>query len=200
MKQKLVNDPTPSKKTFVCPWWFCFTFDNILRKLFHNPESLLASFITRGATVMDIGAGMGYFTIPLARMVGAAGKVIAADLQQEMLTAIYKRARKARLAERIIFHQCTAEKIGVIEPIDFCQADFCLAFWMLHEVPDQHSFLGEISAILKSNGFLLLVEPRLHVTRENFMISVDAARAAGLSVIDWPAARFSHSVLLQKVV
>ena len=195
MKQKLVNDPTPSKKTFVCPWWFCFTFDNILRKLFHNPESLLASYITRGATVMDIGAGMGYFTIPLARMVGAAGKVIAADLQQEMLTAIYKRARKVQLTERIIFHQCTAEKIGVTEPIDFC-----LAFWMLHEVPDQHSFLGEISAILKSNGFLLLVEPKLHVTMEKFLISVDAARVAGLSVIDWPAVRFSYAVLMQKVV
>ncbi len=195
MKPKLVTDPTPSKKPFVCPWWFCFTFDNILRKLFHNPESLLAPFITRGATVMDIGAGMGYFTIPLARMVGDSGKVIAVDLQQEMLTAIFNRARKARLAERIIFHQCTAEKIGVTEPIDFC-----LAFWMLHEVPDQHSFLGEISAILKSNGFLLLVEPRLHVTRDNFMISVDAARAAGLSVIDWPEVRFSYSVLLQKAV
>jgi ubiquinone/menaquinone biosynthesis C-methylase UbiE len=195
MKTKTVNDPSPLKRPLVCPWWFCFTFDNILRKPFHNPERMLASFITKGTTVMDIGAGMGYFTIPLARMVGAAGKVIAADLQQEMLTAMYKHARKARLAERIIFHQCTAEKIGVSEPIDFC-----LAFWMLHEVPDQHSFLAEIAAILKPNGFLLLVEPKLHVTRKNFMISLDTARAAGLSVSDWPAVRFSYAVLLQKVV
>jgi ubiquinone/menaquinone biosynthesis C-methylase UbiE len=195
MKTKTLNDQTPLKHTHVCPWWFCFTFDNVFRKPFHNPERMFESFITKGATVMDIGAGMGYFTIPLARMVGDSGKVIAADLQQEMLTAIYNRARKARLAERIIFHQCTAEKIGVTEPIDFC-----LAFWMLHEVPDQHCFLSEISAILKPNGCLLLAEPKMHVNSNNFIISLDTARAAGLAVIDWPAVRFSYAVLLQKVL
>ncbi len=195
MKTKTLSDQAPFKRPHVCPWWFCFTFDNVFRKLFHNPEHMLASYITEGSTVLDIGAGMGYFTIPIAKIVGASGKVIAADLQQKMLTAIYKRARKAQLVDRIIFHQCTPEKIEVTEPVDFC-----LSFWMLHEVPDQHSFLSEISAILKPGGFLLLVEPKLHVNRKNFIISVETTRAVGLSVIDWPEILFSYSVLLQRVL
>ncbi|MFC1971060.1 class I SAM-dependent methyltransferase [Chloroflexota bacterium] len=45
----------------------------------------------QGWTVLDVGPGMGYFTIPLAKLVGDTGKVIAADLQQKMLDGILKR-------------------------------------------------------------------------------------------------------------
>jgi len=66
----------------VCPWWCCFTFDNFLRKLLHNSEKILQPYVAEGNTILDIGPGMGYFTIPLARMVGEKGKVIAADIQR----------------------------------------------------------------------------------------------------------------------
>ena len=47
----------------VCPWWFAYTFDNPLRRLVHNPEKMLQKFIKEGDTVVDIGCGMGYFSI-----------------------------------------------------------------------------------------------------------------------------------------
>lgn len=62
---------------------------------------------------------MGYFTIPTARLVGDTGKVIAADLQQEMLDGVDHRAYKAGLQELINLLLTKSNSIGINEPIDF---------------------------------------------------------------------------------
>ena len=177
----------------VCPWWLCFTFDNIFRRLFHNPEQILTPYVKAGCTVLDVGPGMGYFTIPLAKLVGDSGKVIAADLQKKMLNAIFHRAQKVGVQRRIELHLCTSDSIGISESIDFC-----LAFYMVHEVPDRARFLGEIISITKQNGLLLLVEPKLHVTKEEFIETLKIAKGAGLFIVDRPKIFFSYSALLKK--
>jgi len=85
---KNILDNAFMRQKHVCPWWLCFTFDNPLRRLIHDPESILGSYVRYGDTVLDIGPGMGYFTIPLAGLVGPSGLVIAADVQQRMLDAL----------------------------------------------------------------------------------------------------------------
>jgi 2-polyprenyl-3-methyl-5-hydroxy-6-metoxy-1,4-benzoquinol methylase len=65
----------------VCPWWFAYTFDNPLRRLIHPPVRIFEGLVQEGQTAVDIGCGMGYFTLGLARMVGQNGQVIAVDLQ-----------------------------------------------------------------------------------------------------------------------
>jgi len=45
---------------------------------------------------------MGFFSLPLARMVGPNGKVLCVDLQEKMLRSLHKRALKAGVADRII--------------------------------------------------------------------------------------------------
>lgn len=89
---------SPPRTGHVCPPWCCFTFDNIFRRLVQDPNRILRPYIKPGWTVLDIGPGMGYFTIPTARLVGDTGKVIAADLQQEMLDGVDHRAYKGRIA------------------------------------------------------------------------------------------------------
>jgi ubiquinone/menaquinone biosynthesis C-methylase UbiE len=177
----------------VCPWWLCFTFDNFLRRLVQNPERILRPYVKPGWTTLDVGPGIGYFTIPLARLVGSSGNVIAVDLQKEMLEGIRRRALKAGVLDRIQLHQTTPDTIGFKGPVDFC-----LAFWMVHEVPNRVHLLKEIAAALKPGGLFLLVEPNLHVSRVNFQDTLQAARAAGLVVKDEPHIFFSTSVLLQK--
>ena len=81
------------KKGHVCPWWFCFTFDNALRRLFHNPEAILSPYIRPGFTAINVGPGMGFFTVAMCRLAGKEGRVIAADLQQKMLDGVARRAR-----------------------------------------------------------------------------------------------------------
>lgn len=177
----------------VCPWWFCFTFDNFLRRLFQNPEQILKPYVKQGWTVLDVGPGMGYFTIALAKLVGDTGKVIAADLQQQMLNGTYRRALRAGVQDRIELHRSAPDSIGISEAIDFC-----LAFWMVHEVTDRSRFFGEISSRLNRDGLLLFAEPRLHVSKETFDQTLEIAKSTGLSTVCQPSIFLSYSVLLKK--
>jgi ubiquinone/menaquinone biosynthesis C-methylase UbiE len=174
----------------VCPWWGCFTFDNFLRKLFHNSEKILRSYIVEGNTVLDIGPGMGYFSIPIAKMVGEKGKVIAADIQPEMLKALQKRAKKAGVEKQIITHLCKADSLGLNMPFDFV-----LAFWMVHEVLNQVAFFKEIKSVLKPSGKFLLSEPVLHVNQTLYENTVKTAESAGLVLKEKPKISLSRSAL-----
>ncbi len=175
----------------VCPWWLCFTFDNPLRKLLHNPEAILTRYVRPGSTVIDIGPGMGYFTIPLARLAGPTGRVIAIDVQGKMLEALTRRARRSGVAERIQPHLASPDSLGN-QP----KADFVMAFWMVHEVPDQRKFLAEIFGFVKPGGLFLLVEPILHVRKQTFLRTVQTANEIGFIEKDRPRIHLSHSVLL----
>jgi len=175
----------------VCPWWLCFAFDNLIRKFFHDPEKILAPYVHEGDTVLDVGPGMGYFSIPLARMVGDKGKVIAADVQAPMLAALRKRVKKQGLESRIVPHLCEADSIGVHGPIDFA-----LAFWMVHEVPDQNKFFLEMKSLLKPEGNLLLAAPTLHVTRPMFEETMKRAGEAGFTVTENPKVFMSRTAVL----
>ena len=85
----------------VCPWWGGYFIDNRLRHWLHDPERIVAPYVRPGMTVIDIGCGMGFFSIALARMVGPAGQVLAVDLQPQMLRTLERRARRAGVADRI---------------------------------------------------------------------------------------------------
>ena len=65
----------------VCPWWAGYFIDNPLRRLLHSPEAILGRHLRTGMTAMDLGCGMGLFSIAMARMVGDQGCVIAVDIQ-----------------------------------------------------------------------------------------------------------------------
>lgn len=177
----------------VCPWWLCYSFDNPLRRLFHDPERLLRPYVKAGMTVVDIGCGMGYFSIGLARLTGPDGKVIAVDLQQRMLDALARRSRRAGVADRIVLHRCRKESLGIEGP-----ADFALAFWMAHEVPDKPRFFREILASLKPQGTLLLAEPKLHVTQKSVEQTVAVCRETGFQVLEEPSVALSRAFLLGK--
>lgn len=178
----------------VCPWWAAsLTIDIPLRRWLHDPQKIVGPYVKPGMTVLDVGCGVGWFSIPMARMVGDRGRVIAVDLQPQMLERVRRRAEKAGVAGRIELHHCRHDRLGV-EVV----ADFALAFAMLHEVPDQRRLLGEIHACLKSGGSLLLAEPPIHVSAKKFAGEVAAAEDAGFRTLDRPRLRWCHAVVLRK--
>jgi ubiquinone/menaquinone biosynthesis C-methylase UbiE len=179
-----------SDKKRVCPWWLCFTFDNPFRKLLHNPKTMLSPYVQPGSSAIDVGAGMGYFAIPMAGLVGPTGRVTAIDIQGKMLSTLSARARRRGLSERIFTYLAGPDSLG-----RHPQADFILAFWMVHEVPDQPAFLREISGLLKPEGLFLLVEPKAHVPEKNFLETMRTAGEIGLAVKERPNVRLSHSAL-----
>jgi 2-polyprenyl-3-methyl-5-hydroxy-6-metoxy-1,4-benzoquinol methylase len=147
-------------------------------------------YVTRGNTVLDIGPGMGYFSIPLARMVGEGGKVIAADVQPEMLKVLLKRAKKAGVEDQIIPHLCKNDSLGLNTRVDFI-----LAFWMVHEVPDQLVFFKEIKSLLKPSGKFLFSEPILHVNQATVGETIKKAESVGLVLKEKPKISLSRSAL-----
>ena len=177
----------------VCPWWMAYTFDNPLRRLIHNPTTILGAYVKDSMTVMDIGCGMGYFTLGLAELVGDNGKVVAVDLQQEMLDIMLKRARKKGLGHLIVPHRAEPDSINNRTPVDFI-----LAFWMIHEVPDPDVFFRETTKLLKPGAKLLYTEPAFHVSEKRFNEIVAAAERSGLKKIKDLAIRFSRAALLEK--
>lgn len=173
-----------------CPWWFAYTFDNPIRRLFHDPNAILGDYVASGQTVVDIGCGLGYFSLALARLVGLGGRVIAVDIQSQMVHRARRRAYRQGLADRIDFRPCDPDRLGVDSP-----ADFVLAFWMLHEVADPRNLLEEVKSILRPHGRFLIVEPIGHVSFARFEETVQLASSVGYEVSGGPAIRFSRSVI-----
>ncbi len=173
-----------------CPSWFSFTLDNVLRKRFHDPSAILRDYIRPGDTVMDIGCGPGYFTIPMALMAGEKGTVIAVDLQKIMLDKMLNRARMLGLIDRIKPVHCGSGDIMVRDRVDFI-----LTFWMVHEVRDAGSFFRQITATMKKGSRYLMVEPKIHVTRKKYSEILETAGKAGLKPQGEPSVSLSRSIL-----
>jgi ubiquinone/menaquinone biosynthesis C-methylase UbiE len=177
----------------VCPWWLAYTFDNPFRRFLHDPEKLLSPHVREGMTVADIGCGMGYFSIAMAKMVGRAGSVVSVDLQQEMLRVLRMRAQKAGVLDRIRFVHAAGDDIRVAGRVDFV-----LAFWMVHEAGDAPRFFSQVSAILAPGGKVLLAEPKMHVPARRFREILDYAQRAGFRIGEAPPVRISRAVILVK--
>ncbi len=181
------------KKQRVFPVQIAGIFDNSLRRLLQNPEKLLDQYISEGMTVLDLGCGPGFFTIEIAKMLNDYGKVIAADLQEGMLKKVAKKIKTKELEHKIVLHKCGEKKIGVTENVDFV-----LAFYMIHEVPNQDNLFRELKSILKPNGKIYIIEPKLHVSKKSFNKMVDRIKNIGFEIGDMPKVFFSRTVLLTK--
>ncbi|OFW64425.1 MAG: methyltransferase type 11 [Actinobacteria bacterium RBG_13_63_9] len=178
----------------VCPWWVGYLLISPLRRWFQNPEKILGPHIREGMTVLEIGPGMGFFTIPAAVLVGARGRVITVDVQEKMLNVLMRRAKKYGVAERIDARVCAPDDIGVTEPVDVC-----LAINVAHEAPDVPALFSQIRSILKPGGKMLLVEPTHHVSEADFQVTLDQALEAGFEVAGTPTISGRRSVLLVAV-
>jgi ubiquinone/menaquinone biosynthesis C-methylase UbiE len=182
------------RKSRVCPVERAGSLDSRLRRWVQNPRKILAPYVREGMVALDMGCGPGFFSVEMAQMVGESGRVIAADLQEGMLERLGKKIEGTRLAGHITLHRCEEDGLGLSDPVDFA-----LAFYMVHEVPDQARFFREIASTLKAGGKLLIVEPPLHVSRRAFEDTLASAEGAGLKVFERPSVLFSKAALLQKV-
>ncbi len=180
----------------VCPWWIGYFLLSPIRKLRQNPDKILSPYIEKGMKILDIGSGMGYFSLPMACMVGDKGKVICIDLQEKMLNKLKRRADKAGLNKTIETRLCPSESLGIEDLKD--EIDFVLLFALVHEVPDIKILFTEVFETLKSRGKVLVSEPKGHVTDKELAETAAIAEEVGFEVIGQPNIKQSRSVLLQK--
>lgn len=175
----------------VCPHQAAFLLDNFIRRLFQNPVKLVADYVNQGDTVIDLGCGPGFFTVDMAKMVGPSGNVIAIDLQPAMLERVRKKALRAGVADRLLCHQCRADRLGLS-----CEADFILAYYMVHETPDPANLFAEVKGLLRPAGRMLVVEPKMHVARAAFDTMLDKAADAGMKIEATPTGKGGRAALL----
>ncbi|HLE00403.1 MAG TPA: class I SAM-dependent methyltransferase [Bdellovibrionota bacterium] len=185
------------QRPHVCPWWLGYLLISPIRRWFQKPEKILEPHLNKGMTVLDLGCGMGFFTLEMARIVGPGGKVVAVDLQPKMLSGLKRRAAKAGLLERIDLVQTSENSLALSKYAG--QIDFVLAMAMVHEVPSAKHLFEELHAALKPAARVLVAEPAGHVKETEFGASVLAAEEAGFQVVHRPGVARSRSVLLEKI-
>ena len=107
-----------------------------------------------GQPVLDVGCGTGRLTLPIARLVGPQGRVLAVDVQQKMLDTVRARAQAANL------ENVSLQKVALGEGDFHEQNAFDRAFLttVLGEIPNQLPALREIHAALKPGGILSVSE------------------------------------------
>lgn len=187
--------PTLPEKQNICNHRHSYALDNKLRRLLQSPKRIVGPYIKPGDLVIDLGCGPGFFTIDMAEMVGPTGKVFAVDLQEEMLDRLATKLFDTDLAKRVIIHQCKKQSIDLNNQI---QADFILAFYMVHETPDTKHLFKEAIQVLKKHGRLLLVEPPFHVSKKQFREISLWAKQAGFTILDKPKRKGGRSLLLSR--
>jgi SAM-dependent methyltransferase len=180
----------------VYPWWLGYFLLSPLRYLTDAPEKLLAPHVSPGMRALDVGSGPGYYSLPLARLVGPEGSVRCVDLQPRMISILTSRAKRAGLLDRVTTSVCAQDSLG----LDGLSAefDFALAVGVVHEVPDRARLLAEIARALKPGAHLLVAEPRHAVSDESFQQTLAEARAAGFDLAERRDSSGRYTVCLAK--
>jgi len=147
-------------------------------------------------TVADIGCAMGFFSLPMARLVGDNGHVFCIDVQQEMIDALLLRARKKGLADRITARLCSSDSLELDDLHD--SVDFSLAYYVVHEVPDKNNLMSQVYSALKPGGRFLIEEPKGHVSKRDFQTMLLLARDHGFEIERSFVSLANRGVLLSK--
>jgi len=121
----------------------------------HTQELLDALNVQPGQVVCDVGCGNGYYTLKLARLVGKGGRVLALDIQPEMLSLLSARAKKKGITNvtpilgTVADPKLPEEKIDILLLVD-----------VYHEFSHPELMLRALRRSLKPDGRLVLVEFR----------------------------------------
>lgn len=162
----------------VCPVWVGYLLASPLRRLKEHPERLLEPIVEPGMTVVDLGCAMGFFSLPLARMVGPAGRVVCLDIQKRMLLRLERRARRRGLSDRIETRLCTQETLGIGDLEG--RVNLVNAFHVIHETAHPARVFEEVWPVLAPGGRVVVAEPAGHVSEAAFRATCDLAESVGL--------------------
>ena len=119
-----------------------------------QPDALLRRLgLRKGDTMADIGCGPGFFTLPAAKIVGPTGRVFAADMQGEMLTAVRSRAAEAELTNVRVVKTSDTEI-----PLPAASCNFHPDGVCSEQLDQRATFLHKAARLLKPKGRLIVVE------------------------------------------
>jgi predicted methyltransferase len=129
-------------------------FDDPARDAWQRPDAVvLAMGIARGMTVADIGAGTGYFVPYLSRAVGPEGKVLALDIEPDMVRYMRERAAREGLSNveaRVVAPDDPGLSAGSVHRV------LIVDTW--HHIDAREVYAAKLSAALAPGGAVTIVD------------------------------------------
>lgn len=160
-----------------------FMYEGFDRDAWQQPERVVTLLaLDHGDRVADLGAGGGYFTLPLAHAVGETGRVYAVDIDADMVKYVLGRAREQGLTqvEGVV---AGATDTGLAPD----SVDLIFVSNTFHHLPDPPIYFERIRAALRPGGRIAIIEvannsfPKGHNTPPE--IIREQMRAAGYSLV-----------------
>jgi ubiquinone/menaquinone biosynthesis C-methylase UbiE len=162
--------------------------DDPARRAWLSPAEVLAAMaFDSGLTIADVGAGTGYFSLPLAQAVGSQGKIYAVDAQDDMLSLLRQKLNEGSFSNVELIH---AEADDTTLPTGSCDLFFAANVW--HEFDDRGAVLRESARVLKAGGRIAILDWRTDAPPEpgpppnhrlHSSTAVDALRSGGFQNI-----------------
>jgi ubiquinone/menaquinone biosynthesis C-methylase UbiE len=135
-----------------CPAALSWLVDNSLRQRYMSPV-LGWIDIRPGEQVLELGPGPGSFTVGAAQQAGEKGRLIAIDIQPEMIAQVERRVQEAGLTN-VDTHVASAYTL----PIEDESVDRAFLITVLPEIPDPGRALAELRRVLRPDGVLSITE------------------------------------------
>ncbi|MFM7319218.1 MAG: class I SAM-dependent methyltransferase [bacterium] len=169
-----------------------------------HPEQMLDALgLKPGDVVADVGAGVGYTSVRIARRVGPNGKVYASDIQPQMIRMLKANIRNLKMEKLITPVQCTATETGLPD----AAIDLVIMVDVYHECSEPIKTLEGIKKALKPGGRLVLIEfraedPDVPIRPEHKMTLAQARKeveAQGFNFLkNDPRLPWQHIIIFQK--
>ena len=138
-----------------------------------------------GMVIADIGAGTGYLSRRMAPLVMPGGKIIALDLQPEMVNILQAGVNRSGLKQIVV-------KLGAIDDIKLPKnsIDMAIMVDVYHELAFPYEVMSSIMLALKPRGRLVFVEYkaediRIPIKPLHKMSEAQIKREAGVFPLDW---------------
>jgi ubiquinone/menaquinone biosynthesis C-methylase UbiE len=161
-----------------CPASLDWLVDNPVRRYYMAPV-LDRVGIRPGERVLELGPGPGTFTVEATRRVGPEGRLVAVDIQPEMIAQVQKQVREAGLA-----NVETQVSDAYHLPLDDESVDRAFLVTVLPEIPDRQRALAELRRVLKPDGVLSITEEFLDPDYPLARTTIRWAKEAGFELAE----------------
>lgn len=146
-----------SKKSFfrkgIFPYRWAFTLLFPLRNFILSPKKLISRLpLARNSTVLEVGPGPGYFSTYVALAI-PEGKLVLADIQQEMLDKARRRLEKRGISN-VQYHKCD----GKCFPFESSTFDVIFLVAVIGEVMNRKSYVRDFLRMLIPGGIVSISE------------------------------------------
>ena len=136
-------------------------FDHPSREAWQKPDEVVALVdLSPGMSVVDVGAGTGYFMTRLSRAVGPRGSVVATDIEPDMVRYMKERAAREKLGNVQVV-TAPVNDVGV----PAASADRILIVNVWHHIADRERYAAKMARALKPGGAVLVVDFTMETRR-----------------------------------